>query len=96
VTFADDRYQQAYFGVNARESAATGLPIYEPRGGLYAVAATAGALYQFTPRWGVTGYARYARIVEDAADSPVVEAFGSPNQFSAGLALTYTFGRGVR
>lgn len=96
VTFADQNYQQAYFGVNARESAATGLPLYDPGGGLYSVAATVGGQYQFTQRWGVTGYAKYERLLDDAADSPVVDAFGSADQFSAGLALTYTFGSGVR
>lgn len=96
VSFADNKFHRAYFGVNARESAATGLAIYEPGGGLYSAAGAASAQYQFTPRWGVTGYVKYERLLRDAGDSPVVEAFGSRDQFSGGLALTYTFGRGVR
>lgn len=96
VSFADKEFHRAYFGVNPRESAATGLPVYEPGSGLYSAAGAASAQYQFTPRWGVTGYAKYERLLRDVGDSPVVEAFGSRDQFSGGLALTYTFGRGVR
>ena len=48
---------------------------------------------QLTPTWGVYGYAKYDRLVGDAADSPVVARYGSRSQPSAGLALTYTFTR---
>ncbi|HVJ00775.1 MAG TPA: MipA/OmpV family protein, partial [Sphingomonas sp.] len=96
VTFTDGRYQRAFFGVNAREAAATGLPTFTPEGGVSAAGATVGAIYQFSPRWGVQGYAKYDRLISDAARSPVVRAFGSRDQFSGGLALSYTFGRGVR
>jgi outer membrane protein len=37
------------------------------------------------------GYGRYERLVGDAADSPIVREFGSRNQLSGGLGLTYTF-----
>ena len=91
VTLANARYQRAYFGVTPEESVATGLPVYRPGSGVQAVGASAGFLYQFTPKWGLYSYAKYDRLVGDAADSPVVRAFGSRNQFSGGLALTYTF-----
>jgi outer membrane protein len=59
-----------------------------------AVGVTAGYLRQLTPRWGIYSYAKYDRLVGDAADSPIVRQFGSRDQFSGGLALTYTFGGG--
>lgn len=96
VTLADGRYHRAYFGVAPADAAASGLPAYRADGGVQAVGATAGLLRQFTPRWGVYGYAKYDRLAGDPARSPVVRAFGSRNQASGGLALTYTFGRGVR
>ena len=91
VRFADHRYQRAYFGITPATSLASGLPVYEPDGGMYAVGLNAGALYQFNYHWGVTGYARYDRLVHDAAKSPLVRQLGSRNQYSAGVALTYTF-----
>lgn len=95
VTLSDRRYQRAYFDISPADALASGLPVYRSRGALQAVGAVAGYSRQFTPRWGVLSYARYDRLVGDAADSPVVDRFGSRNQLSGGLALTYTFGRDV-
>jgi outer membrane protein len=91
LRFSDQRYQQAYFGVSPEASLATGLPVYRPKGGIDAVGAVSGISYQFSPRIGMFGYGRYDRLVGDAARSPVIRDFGSRDQFSAGLGLTYTF-----
>jgi outer membrane protein len=38
------------------------------------------------------GYARYERLVGDAADSPIIRSsFGSRDQVSAGVGLSYSF-----
>lgn len=95
VTLASGRFNRAYFGVSPAE-ASPGLPAFRPYGGLNAVGLNAGLVRQITPRWGIYGYAAYDRLVADPGRSPVPRAFGSRNQPSAGLALTYTFGRGVR
>ena len=94
VTVSDGRYQRAWFGVTPAESARTGLAAYRPDGGIQAVGATAGFLKQLDKRWGIYSYAKYDRLVGDSADSPVVRVHGSRDQFSGGLALTYTFGGG--
>jgi outer membrane scaffolding protein for murein synthesis (MipA/OmpV family) len=96
LTWSDARYHRAYFGVTAAESVRTGLAAYNPGGGIQAVGATAGFLTQLSKRFGLYSYAKYDRLVGDAADSPVVRGFGSRDQFSGGLALTYTFGRGSK
>ena len=92
VTLTDGRYQRAYFGVAPADAVAAGLDAFRPDGGVQSVGATAGAIRQLSPRIGLRGYAKYDRLVADAADSPVVRAFGSRNQISGGVALTYTFG----
>jgi outer membrane protein len=91
VLFSDARYQRAYFGVTPAASLASGLPAYRPGGGVYAVAAASGMSYQFNSRWGVFSFARYERLVGDAARSPIVRKFGSRNQLSGGLGLNYIF-----
>ena len=91
LLFSDSRYQRAFFGVNAEAAAATGLPLYRPGGGLHAVALISGLSTQFNPRFGLFGFARYERLVGDAAKSPIVREFGSRNQLSGGLGLSYTF-----
>ncbi|WBY08975.1 MipA/OmpV family protein [Sphingomonas sp. 7/4-4] len=95
-SLADRKYQEAYFGVTPAVSARTGLPVYAPDGGVHSVGAAATTLYQLDRHWGLYGYAKYERLIADAADSPIVRTIGSRNQFSGGVALTFTFDTGIR
>ena len=91
VLFSDGRYERAYFGVSPAASLASGLPAYRPGGGIYALAVASGLSYQLDSRWGLFGYARYERLVGDAAKSPIIRELGSRNQLSGGVGLNYTF-----
>jgi len=91
VLFSDAKFQRAYFGIDPAHALASGLPAYRPDGGVYALAASSGLTYQFNPRFGAFGYARYERLVGDAAKSPIVRELGSRNQYSGGVGLSYTF-----
>jgi MipA family protein len=91
VSFASDDYMETYFGVDAAQSAASGLPVFGAEGGIRGAGVEAEWRYALTRRWALVGEAGYERLVGDAADSPVTEA-GSANQFSASLGLTYRFG----
>jgi MipA family protein len=91
VRFADASYMDSYFGVPPEVSIPTLLPVYTPSGGIRAVGAISGFTYSLSGPLGLFGFARYDRLVGDAKDSPIVQQFGSPDQFSAGLGLTYTF-----
>jgi outer membrane scaffolding protein for murein synthesis (MipA/OmpV family) len=94
VRFNDDEYAEAYFGVTPAAAAASGLPAYDPDGGLRSVGMLAGVTQQISRSFGVYGYAGYERLMGDAADSPIVQRFGSENQFLAGLALFFSFNIG--
>lgn len=91
VSFSSGRYQRAYFGVDDEAALASGLPVYRPDAGIHAVGLASGLSYQFSQRFGMFGFASYERLVGDAAKSPIVREFGSRNQLSAGLGLSYTF-----
>jgi MipA family protein len=91
LLFSDARYQRAYFGVDPAASLASGLPTYRPGGGVHAVAVASGVTYALNSRWGLFGYARYERLVGDAAKSPIIRELGSRNQLSGGVGLNYTF-----
>ena len=91
VLFSDARYQRAYFGVTPAASLATGLAAYRPGGGVHGVAVASGVTYALNNRWGLFGYARYERLVGDAAKSPIIRELGSRNQLSGGVGLNYTF-----
>ena len=92
VTLGDAKYTRAYFGVTPAAAAASGLPAFDPGGGVQSVGVTAGYLRQLSRRWGIGVYGRYDRLVGDAADSPVTRQLGSRSQPSVGVALSYTFG----
>ena len=91
VLLSNARYQRAYFGVTPATALATGLPVHDPEGGVHALAAASGLSFQFNDRFGMFGFARYERLVGDAAKSPFVRELGSRNQLSGGAGLSYTF-----
>ena len=91
VRLADEKFQRAFFGITPAAALATGQPVYQPGGGIYAVGLTSSANYDLGGNWGLFGYAAYDRLVGDAKKSPVVREFGSANQLSAGIGATYTF-----
>lgn len=93
VRLADATYHRAWYGVTPADSIASGLAAYRPGAGVESVGISGGYLRQLTPRLGLAAYARYDRLVGDAAASPYVRAAGARGQPSAGLALSYTFGQ---
>lgn len=92
VLFSDARYQRAYFEVTPAASLASGLPVYRPGGGIHAIGLASGYSVQLSPQFGLFDYVRYERLIGDAAKSPMVRQFGSRNQVSVGLGVSYTFG----
>ena len=91
LRFADSEYMRSFYGVPPEVSVLTLLPVHDPDGGIEAFGAITGFTYSLGGPFGLYGYGRYDRLVGDAKDSPIVREFGSPDQFSAGLGVTYTF-----
>jgi outer membrane protein len=91
VHFASDDYLDTYLGVTPAQSAASGLPVFDPDGGVKGAGAAAEGKYRLSRRWAVVGKASYERLIGDAADSPITD-LGSKNQFTANIGLTYRFG----
>lgn len=88
--WGDARFHRALFGIDAAAANASALPGYNPGAGICALGAAAGAHYFLTPSLGIYGFARYDRLQDEAAASPIVRQ-GSRDQFSTGAALTYRF-----
>ena len=89
--FADSEYLETYLGVTPAQSAASGLPVFDPDGGIKGVGVAGEAKYALTQRWSLVGKAGYERLIGDAADSPITD-LGSENQFTAALGVSYRFG----
>lgn len=90
--FGDDAYARKYFGVTPLEAALNGrLTAYTPDN-FFTVGALGALTYTFDESWAATGYVGYNRIVGSSANSPLVRHdFGSPNQYTLGMKINYTF-----
>jgi outer membrane scaffolding protein for murein synthesis (MipA/OmpV family) len=91
TTWADDDYMEAYFEIDALDSARSGLRIRSADSGIKDVGLSVSASYKPWERWGFMGIASYKRLVGDAEDSPVVDDAGDPNQFTAGILVVYNW-----
>jgi len=94
LSLAGKDYIQTTLGVDALQSARSGLAIYSPGGGLLSLGAAAQVTYQWTPRLETTAFVQAQRLVEDAAKAPLVRQRGSRDQLSVGLATRWTIDTG--
>lgn len=85
-----------YFGIDAVQAMATGLPIFDAKGGAHSVGAGAQVSYRIDPQWEVHSYVEYERLLGDAAKSPLVTLRGSPNQTTFGIGASYSFDIKIR
>lgn len=91
VRWGDNDYMDAYYGVTPPVGIAAGLPAYDPGSGIHSIGGTAGVRLDVGGGFAVHGYARYDRLMNDAADSPIVANFGTRDQFGGGIGLSYSF-----
>jgi outer membrane protein len=85
-----------YFGINSMQSIATGLPMFDAKGGPHSVGAGAQISYKLTPQWELHSSVEYARLLGDAAASPLVKLRGSANQTTFGIGVSYSFDFKIR
>jgi outer membrane protein len=85
-----------YFGIDAVQAMATGLPAFNAKGGAHSVGAGAQVSYRINPQWEVHAYVEYERLLGDAAKSPLVTRRGSPNQTTVGIGASYAFDFKIR
>lgn len=90
TTFASEDFMQTYFGITPTQSrrSRANLPVYSPGGGIKDVYIEMGGSYDLTERWVFKGGVRYGRLLDEAADSPLVE---TPDQVSGTVGLAYRF-----
>jgi outer membrane protein len=91
LSLADSEYMSTYFSVTPAQAAGSGLRVYDAGGGVKSAGAGASLTYQWTPQIATTAFLEYARLLGDAADSPIVTERGSPDQVTVGLGVKYTF-----
>ncbi len=95
ANYMGEGYANTYFGVTPAGSLASGLPAYNARKGWKDW--TIGALANLSLTGDLThglsaiGAVSYRRMLNSAADSPLVSVAGSPDQWVFAGGLAYTF-----
>lgn len=91
ATWGNDHWNQTLFDVSASDAARSGLRRYQAEGDYVQGSMNARLTFMVTRQLSVSTVARYSRLFGDAADSPVVEDVGDPNQWHGSLAINYQF-----
>jgi outer membrane scaffolding protein for murein synthesis (MipA/OmpV family) len=91
VSFASAKYFNAYYGVSAAESRASGLSAYDPGGGFKSAGVGGAITWKVTDPVTTSVFGEYSRLKGPAADSSLVKERGDKDQFMFGLSATYRF-----
>jgi outer membrane protein len=91
TTYADSSYMDSFFSIDANNASRSGLRIFDAESGLLDLGVDVSVLYEISQEWHLIFAGNYARLLGDAADSPVVDDEGSENQLVLGVVATYTF-----
>jgi outer membrane scaffolding protein for murein synthesis (MipA/OmpV family) len=91
ATYASDNYMDAFFGVSSGDAAASGLATFSPDAGFKDLGGAFVVSYAIGERIGVLTTVGYRRLIGDAADSPIVDVEGSPDQWFVGAGISWQF-----
>jgi MipA family protein len=73
TTWGNEKHLNRYFGVNAQQSLASGLPQYRLKSGIMDIKAELGAQYRLTDNIGIGLAGGVTKLMGDAKDSPIVK-----------------------
>ena len=91
ITYTDDNYTETYFGVDNEDHVRTGLPVFKAQGGFTMARLNAAAVLHLSESWHLAAGAQWRPLLDDAADSPIVEDRGDKNQWIYGLGAAYSW-----
>ena len=91
TTWANKTNAQTFYGVNNRQQLNSRFGRYDADAGFQDVSVTVSSGYQLNENWAIQGRLEYRRLLDDAADSPLVSDNGSANQYLIGAGLSYIF-----
>jgi outer membrane protein len=91
TSWASGNYMQSFFGVTNDQAALSSYLPFEAKSGFKDVSAQLQLLYMWSDKWTMQGQARYSRLLNSAANSPIVSDYGSADQVHVMLGLSYRF-----
>ena len=91
ISFASTRATTPYFSITPSQSVSSGLPVYDAKGGVRSVGAGGQVRYLWNPQWGTHVFVEYERLTGDARNSPLITQRGTPDLWTFGFGVTYSF-----
>lgn len=96
ATHVDGNYADTYFSIDQAGSIASGLPVFNAKGGWKSYGASLLGAVDLSGDardggWGLYAFVNYARLTNDAARSPVTSLRGDANQWFMAGGISYTF-----
>ena len=96
ATHVDGNYADTYFSIDAAGSAASGLPVFDAKGGWKSYGASLLGGFDLSGDvrdggWGLFGLVSYSRLTGDAKRSPVTAIRGDADQWFLAGGISYTF-----
>ncbi|RMP68945.1 hypothetical protein ALQ18_01165 [Pseudomonas marginalis pv. marginalis] len=89
--FADARQTQTFFGVDDKESAASGIRAYNASAGFQNLTLTQSFEFPLASHWSLLTSASWTHLVGSAANSSIVKQVGEVNQGQVQTAISYKF-----
>lgn len=91
ITWANQDYMRAYYGVTAAQAARTGYNAYDPKSSFRDVTLGVMGDYKLDEDWSINLEARLSKLLGDAAESPLVKDHGDDLQLYMGGGAKYNF-----
>jgi MipA family protein len=91
IKIADSNYHQSYFGVNSKQSRASGLARYDADAGILSYGLGGMAIIPMNKNISTVVFANYSKLGSESANSSLVQERGSDNQRTFGLFVNYSF-----
>lgn len=91
LSWANQDHMQSYFGVSSAQASRSSNTKFDADSGLKSADLGVGLTWLITENWAANSRVNYTRLLNDAADSRLVDVEGSADQFSVAIGLIYTF-----
>jgi outer membrane protein len=91
TTYGSSDYMDTYFSVDSTGAADSGLDMFSAKSGIRDVRVSAIYIQPISRNWQVGGGFLFSRLLNDAADSPIVSDRGIRNQLAFGIGVSTAF-----
>jgi outer membrane protein len=91
LSVADRAFMRGYYSIDEEQSITSGLPTYSAPAGMRSYGAGSMLKYKWSDGLATMMFVEYQRLGNSAAESPLIDDRGSPNQLTAGVGMSFSF-----